>query len=305
MKVLYIAGWGRSGTTILDNVLGQVDGFTSTGELHLIWQRGLVDGRLCGCGQPLRECAVWRDAFEVGFGGVDQVDAQRAIALQGQLHTRHAARVYRAQQAGQVPARYHYADYLRRLYAGIAEATSARVIVDSSKFPTDGIVAAGLANCDVYVAHLVRDPRAVAYSWQRKKLSPGKSSGGGLLTRVGMARSTAVWLGYNEVIARYLRGAVGNERYLLVNYERMATEPSQVVNDLIELVAEHPAHRPAFDGNAVDLGVSHTASGNPNRFSVGRIDIRLDDEWQHKMSPWRKRAVGLLAAPRLRAFGYR
>jgi len=33
-KVLYIAGWGRSGSTILDNVLGQLDGCFSTGELN-------------------------------------------------------------------------------------------------------------------------------------------------------------------------------------------------------------------------------------------------------------------------------
>ena len=42
-KILYVAGWGRSGTTLLDNVLGQVEGFVSTGELHNIWQRGLVE----------------------------------------------------------------------------------------------------------------------------------------------------------------------------------------------------------------------------------------------------------------------
>jgi len=35
-RVLYIAGWGRSGSTILDNVLGQVDGFFSAGELMFL-----------------------------------------------------------------------------------------------------------------------------------------------------------------------------------------------------------------------------------------------------------------------------
>lgn len=39
VKVLYVIGWGRSGSTILDNVLGQLDGCFSTGELHYFWER--------------------------------------------------------------------------------------------------------------------------------------------------------------------------------------------------------------------------------------------------------------------------
>lgn len=45
VKVLYIAGWGRSGSTILDNVLGQVEGFFSGGELSYLWERGLSENR--------------------------------------------------------------------------------------------------------------------------------------------------------------------------------------------------------------------------------------------------------------------
>src|SRR5205823_1051409 len=48
-KVLYIAGPGRSGSTVLDQVLGELPGFVSTGELQALWQRGLVERRPCGC----------------------------------------------------------------------------------------------------------------------------------------------------------------------------------------------------------------------------------------------------------------
>ena len=71
-KVLYIAGWGRSGSTILDNVLGQVDGFFSAGELMFLWRRGLIEGRLCGCGRPLRDCDVWMHILDRAYpAGVD------------------------------------------------------------------------------------------------------------------------------------------------------------------------------------------------------------------------------------------
>ena len=56
VKVLFLAGWGRSGTTIIDNILGEIDGFFSVGELYHLWGRGLVQERRCGCGVPPRQC---------------------------------------------------------------------------------------------------------------------------------------------------------------------------------------------------------------------------------------------------------
>jgi len=58
LKVLYVIGWDRSGSTLLDNLLGGVDGFFSSVELHKIWQEGLTEGRKCGCGRPVAACPV-------------------------------------------------------------------------------------------------------------------------------------------------------------------------------------------------------------------------------------------------------
>ena len=57
VKVVLIVGRGRSGSTILDNVLGGIEGFVSVGELHNLWRRAILKGRLCGCGVPLVENA--------------------------------------------------------------------------------------------------------------------------------------------------------------------------------------------------------------------------------------------------------
>lgn len=304
-KILYVAGWGRSGTTILDNLLGQVEGVVSTGELHNVWQRGLVDNRLCGCGLPIRECETWRTVFERGFGGMDAVDPGSVIRSQGEAHTRNARALLKAKNAGSLMERYLYAESMRKLYDGIASVSGARVIVDSSKYPADAILAAGLPGYDVHVLHMVRDPRAVAFSWHRHKASPGKKGAGGMLTRVGMLRSTAVWVFYNAVISRYVKRAVPAARYRLLQYERLATEPEAVLDELIEFLSETPAYRPAFAENTVEMVSSHTASGNPVRFSSGSIGIRLDDEWTRAMPRWRRGFITLLAAPMLRTARYR
>ena len=59
VKVLYIGGLGRSGSTLLDRMLGQLPGFFSAGEIRDLWQRGLRENALCGCGAPFKECEVW------------------------------------------------------------------------------------------------------------------------------------------------------------------------------------------------------------------------------------------------------
>jgi hypothetical protein len=59
IRILYIAGAGRSGSTLLANILGQVEGFFTAGELISIWERGLIQDRFCGCGVPFHDCEVW------------------------------------------------------------------------------------------------------------------------------------------------------------------------------------------------------------------------------------------------------
>jgi hypothetical protein len=85
VKVLYIAGEGRSGSTILGRIIGNLNGFVSTGELRLIWQHGLIQNIRCGCGVPFRECPWWTAVLAAAFGGTDQVDAHEMSHYEAML----------------------------------------------------------------------------------------------------------------------------------------------------------------------------------------------------------------------------
>ena len=41
-QVLYVGGWGRSGSTLLSHMLAQVAGHVSVGELRYVWQAGVA-----------------------------------------------------------------------------------------------------------------------------------------------------------------------------------------------------------------------------------------------------------------------
>ena len=43
IRVLYLAGSGGSGSTLVTTALGQLDGVFAAGELRYLWHRGLVE----------------------------------------------------------------------------------------------------------------------------------------------------------------------------------------------------------------------------------------------------------------------
>src|SRR3712207_200886 len=76
---------------------------------------------------------------------------------------------------------------LERLYRAIQKVSGAAVIVDSSKRSTYAVLLSLLPFADLRVVHLVRDSRAVAYSWGRIKESPAVV-GGRLMPRTSPAK---------------------------------------------------------------------------------------------------------------------
>lgn len=302
-KILYIAGWGRSGTTILANILGQFDGAVSVGELHYIWSRGFEPEWLCGCGDPVRECDYWSDVFELAFGGREALNRDEVLSAERGVRTRHLLKLWYAclRRSGGV-----YAIALAQLYGGIAARGDARVIVDSSKDPADAVVVASLADYDVYVVHLVRDPRAVAFSWSRRKEIPMRSGGPSLVDRVGWFRSTVTWLAYNLAIGTIVRSA-SRGRLLRVRYEDFVAEPVETVDKVTTFAGlrRDPSWcAPLASGRAVRLQPAHTVSGNPDRFKTGVVPIQLDDEWVRSMSRLKRLGTTIVAAPLMLWYGY-
>ena len=225
-RVLFIAGWGRSGSTLLDRMLGQVPGVFSAGELRDIWQRGVAENRLCGCGAPFRDCEVWRKVGEVAFGGWDAFDVAEARALRDTLDRPWATPRLLGSRLSPVGDRdvARYVDLLARLYAAIVEVTGARVIVDSSKIATFALLARQVPGLELRSVHLVRDPRGVVHSW-RKQVVRADGGGRDAMLRYGVVGASARYVAYNG-LAHGLR-LLGPYRFL--RYEDLLGAPRDTV----------------------------------------------------------------------------
>jgi hypothetical protein len=307
-KVLSVVGPGRSGTTILAAVLGEVDGVVDVGELRWLWQRGVLERRVCGCGLPPDECPVWSEVMAKVLAAEDvslEQFASRVAAEQGILASRrHRLRVIRRTAGGRP---WKPVDDLRnvtsRLICAVADVTGARVVVDSSKRAQDAAVYAGLDDVEHYVLHVVRDPGAVAFSWGRRDKTVRLAGGTRAMGTRGLLSSLSRWA-ENSLGATALRPYVPAERWMFLRYEDFVREPRTAVRRILTFLGEDPNGEPFVTDDTVELHVNHTVAGNPNRFKVGRVRIRLDDEWTRRMPRPRRLAVRALMWPFLLRYGY-
>lgn len=284
MRVLYITGWCRTGSTLLGNLLGELDGVVHVGELAYLWANGVLrtgTNTTCGCGADLLGCPVWTKVVDRLTPSPATYAAARIAAHDAHLRTRHT----RARLRSPGPALAPMVDG----YTAITEVTGSDIIVDSSKFPAEA--AALLSLDDVQVLHLVRDPRATAYSWRRAKA---------YIPAMGVARSTAYWTGFN--LASDWIGAAYPDRYLRIRYEDFAARPASVFAEITSW-ASLPGTPFTGEASAV-LGDNHTVTGNPDRLRRGEVHIRPDEAWVEGLPAGETALSTALSLPLLHRYGY-
>jgi hypothetical protein len=234
---------------------------------------------------------------------MDEDDARRVLALLAR-GTR-ARRIPR--MLGSDARRERFAcevealrSHLATLYGALGSSTGARVLVDSSKLPTYGWWLDRIPGADVRVVHLIRDPRATAYSWRRKKALPDKR-GGGFMQQQGPLKASALWTLWNATAQLFWRRS---GRYLRVRYEDLIDEPEVTVREICAFVGEPPDGLPFVAPHEVRLEPSHSVAGNPSRFTTGTVPLRSDDEWRARMRRSDRLVVTSVTWPLLLQLGY-
>lgn len=312
MRVLSIAGQGRSGSTLLERVLGELPGVCALGEAAHVWQDRLHERERCGCGAWFAHCEFWQAVGDRAFGGWHNVDKRRVVALWSTVApTRLLPRL--VGPGGDRLARIReFADYQTRVYAAAAAVSGARVVIDSTKYPALAYCLRWATDLDLRVVHLVRDPRGVAYSWT-KQLARPETDGATMVPRYRPARSALRWSAYNAAIDVLAR--LGRERphalprkvpVSRIRYEDFVAAPPQTLRSLAGFAGLEPApHELSYlTDDHVELGTIHSASGNPMRFTTGRLPLHRDDAWRTGLPAGQRRRADRAHQPPLAAYGY-
>lgn len=300
-KVLFIGGLGRSGSTLLDMLLGQIGGFCSTGELRFIWERGFGENQLCGCGKPFKECDFWREVVKEAFGGFQSVNHERLAALRASAERRLFKSALLNTAADVQAAHKEYFDAARKLYEAIRKVSGCEIIVDSSKYVAYGFLLATIPDIDLFTVHLVRDSRAVAYSWRRKKVRLEIQGEQHYMSQRGILQSAGRWSVRNMLAHRLQRTS---KQYAFLRYEDLVINPKASLSKLLADLGIERTSLDFLDGLRASLKTGHTVSGNPMRFERKEIKIQADTQWQNDMVKYHRWLVTLVTWPLLLKYGY-
>jgi hypothetical protein len=254
------------------------------------------------------ECPVWSEVLADAYGDIDRqaLDARAGAALRTQrtaVRIRHTWGLLRRSPNALPPERLRtYASLVAPLYRSIGATTGASVIIDSSKRPSDAALLRLIPGVDVYVLHLVRDPRAVAYSWRRRREQPDPN-GPATLSRNGTIHSTSRWM-YRNAAAEAVIRTFRSDRVFQLRYESFVADPRETVRSMIRFLEEEGPGPLFLDDRSVELGTNHTVSGNPSRFRIGAVRITDDREWERRQRARHRIIATAVALPFLRRYGY-
>jgi hypothetical protein len=304
-------------------MLGQLPGTIAVGELGRIWDKGLLENQLCGCGLTFDSCPFWLSVGEHAFGGWSSVDGYEVAYLRESVRLKRRIRALpripiprlRQSSSGQLlpflllgdlwpryrVSRARYAAYMARLYDGIDAASGGALIIDSMKVPYHIFLARRIRGADVRIIHLVRDSRGVAYSNVKFVEKQSQVSGKRFRGQRHPAKTAGKWISIN--LGLHLARKTPTLR---VRYEDAMHDPCQTLEAVARFAGLPLAEGSLgfIKGSEVDLSAAHLVAGNRVRLLQGPVMLREDDAWRSELAVRQQRLVEVLTWPLLRSYGY-
>lgn len=256
-KYLYILGYGRSGSTLLDRLLGSHPEILSVGEIgrfHNCLKERERMPTYCACGEKLFECQHWgailKKLAEIDYCKLSFNDFNEFL--------------------------------LKEIFIIKPDAN---VIVDSSgNLPR----LKALLNSELYrefefkIVYLTRDARGVIYSASNRGYNNGE-------WKPSLLRATLSWRIRNEQFLYYFSFLSDLDK-LHVTYEQLTDESEATIRNIISLIGLD--YHNVFN----DIGkiIHHTFAGNIGVRSASRFIIKSDRGWESGLSRSQKRIISLL-----------
>jgi hypothetical protein len=324
VKVLKITGLGRSGSTILDVVLGNHPQIESVGEVMNLIRTGWISQEslrgidpkslrvpLCTCGKrldvlyvdtPDEACPFWSSVRREWVERTDRDGIESYPKLQEafELKRRWPRLLYEKRRPSALFR--SYARLTRAFFESIRAVSGKPIIVDCSKISERALSLGMVPGIDLYLVHLVRDGRGVITS---HRASSRIYQAGIMRDQKGdpMWKTVVRWIVRN-LAAEWVCIQLGPKRTMRLRYEDFVADPKAAlerVGSLIELDLTDVADA-ASSGKPMHAG--HNIGGNRTKKS-GSITLRPDaEEWKRALSPTEQRLSWMLMGWLMRRYGY-
>lgn len=310
INLIFIASIGRSGSTLLESMLGAHSLVETTGELH-IWPHEILEGGVqpVGSGLMIDECPFWVEMKK----RLDPL-SQPAPQLHHFRELHHAGKTLRIERLGDLRNERLTSDahammmqyginnyHIFRTFADVVEDTTGtrpEWLVDASKdvYRLNWLYRSGLFN--IKVIHMVKSPRGFVYSVTKQFLDRDVPNHNLKRLYFG-ARQSLAWTTQNQLFSTFARNHLDDSSYMLLKYETLAADPYDTYRKVCDMVGCE------YEQRAVDTfrdGSPFSMAGNPMRHRSG--GIVLDEKWKALLPDSSKRIAQLVTSLNRRTFGY-
>ncbi|NNE97270.1 MAG: sulfotransferase, partial [Acidimicrobiales bacterium] len=234
--ILFIGGMGRSGSTLIERLLNEFPQTFAVGETVHIWERGVRDNELCGCGDPFHQCRFWTEVGRRAFGSWTEIDTDVVIDQRWEVdRSRRLPQMVQAYRSGNLTrAQLDYLDLVGALLtaagATAKDRTGADIIIDSSKHLSSAVLYSLDERLDVRVVHVIRDPRGVAYSYTKSVERPEATQETVTeMAKYSPARTAGRWITDNAGFTQLPRLGIPTLR---VRYEDFMADPLTTLSEI-------------------------------------------------------------------------
>ena len=310
INLVYVASIGRSGSTLLESMLGSHSQMTTIGEVHL-WPHEILDGGVlrCGSGKYVQNDPFW---IEMRRRVAPLVQPSPRLHFFREKHNLgRSIRLERLREFGRDPlspevaaqvevyGRNNYT--LFKTFLDLIEETSGRRpawVVDASKDLYRLLWLARSGRFNLKVLHVVRNPRGFAYSITKRWIHSGEPRSD-LFRFLQTVRHSLAWTVQNHLIATLLSNHVPAPDTMRVRYEELASQPHETFQQICSMLGCD------YESEAVDdfrRGNAYTIGGNPMRYE--QRGIKLDEKWRTQLPRSSRLIVDLVTSPTRTHFGY-
>jgi len=296
-EVIYIGGYGRSGSTILDILLSQEQQIFGAGELFFLFDDWGNENRTCSCGQPYEKCPFWGDLSS-------EIDIEKAKNV---IHQVEAASQLQNINEGLLPRslRQDYETIQERLFAYIRRKSGCSVVIDSSKTKPEmaarPLALDRLTSNTVKMIHLTRSGRNTVKTIAQKGSNWSLE---GHRTKKRLAGFTSVygWKRANQLALR-CQQILGHGRYAHVRYEDLQADPFSTLQVLGSQFSMRLDRAMECVQEQSPLEVGHRVGGNRIRYQQELV-FKQDAEELNGLHPFSELGFQLIAGNLSRSLGY-
>lgn len=301
VHVAYIAGYGRSGTTILNIALGQHSAVMGAGEITELTRHVWQENEYCSCGSQIRDCKFWSPVVQQWSNGL----GPSFVSDYGKLQHKFEGLFGLAKiilGIGNKKQLNEYALHTKRLFDTIISHSHAQMIVDSSKLPGRAMALSAVPGIDLRVIHVVRDGRGVAWSLLRPYKRDVKSGLQKEIRPKSVFRTALRWSIIN-IAAEVLSRNLAAQKFMRVRYEDFATNPAEILRQIGTFLNIDLSQAGAALQELQSISPGHQLAGNRLRMNAS-ISLSKDESWRSQMPARQQVLFWRLSSWLLKRYGY-